>query len=141
MIIELEYLGKVEDFLGDARSWKEWFASITTAVIQMNPELAETIEEVALRAESFHDWGSLNDWLEFSVQVAKAEVLNQEVSHGRPDRFAALGLLAKRYNPKTPSRCLHALTQVSRSPTSQHARQRMGSSSARCSARLCKSHS
>ena len=35
----------------------------------------------------------------------------------KPDGFAALGMLAKRYNPKTPSRILHALIQVLSLPT------------------------
>ena len=46
-------------------------------------------------------------------------VLNQE----KPDGFAALGMLAKRYNPKTPSRILHALTQVLSPPTVKDVRQ------------------
>ena len=34
-LIEPKYLSRVFDFLGDERSWKDWFASLTTAVIQM----------------------------------------------------------------------------------------------------------
>ena len=34
-IIEPKYLSRVKDFLGDEHSWKDWFASLTTAVIQM----------------------------------------------------------------------------------------------------------
>ena len=45
--------------------------------------------------------------------------MNQE----KPDGFAALGMLAKRYNPKTPSRILHALTQVLSPPTVKDVRQ------------------
>ena len=35
--IEPKYLSRVKDFLGDERSWKDWFASLTTAVIHMYP--------------------------------------------------------------------------------------------------------
>ena len=34
-IIEPTYLSRVKDFLGDERSWKDWLANLTTAVIQM----------------------------------------------------------------------------------------------------------
>ena len=50
-------------------------------------------------------------------------VLNQKMSQGKPDGFAALGMLAKGCNPKTPSRILHALTQVLSSPTVKDVRQ------------------
>ena len=79
-IIEPKYLSRFKDFLGDERSWKDWFASLTTAVIQK---------------------------------------MNQE----KPDCFAALGMLAKRYNPKTPSRILHTMTQVRSPPTVRDVRQ------------------
>ena len=49
-IIEPKYLGRVRDFLGDERSWKDWCASLTTAVIQMYPpHLADALERVAVR--------------------------------------------------------------------------------------------
>ena len=49
-IIEPKYLSRVKDFLGDERSWKDWFASLTTAVIQMYTHLADAVERVAVRA-------------------------------------------------------------------------------------------
>ena len=42
-IVEPKYLSRVKDFLGDERSWKDWFASLTTAVIQMYPHLADAM--------------------------------------------------------------------------------------------------
>ena len=54
---------------------------------------------------------------------ARIVVLNQKMNQGTPDGFAALGMLAKRYNPKTPSRILHALTQVLSPPTVKDVRQ------------------
>ena len=50
-------------------------------------------------------------------------VLNQKMYQVKPDGFAALGMHAKRYNPKTPSRILHALTQVLSPPTVKDVRQ------------------
>ena len=44
--------------------------------------------------------------------VARTVVLNQKMNQGKPDGFAAQGVLAKRHNPETPSRILHALTLV-----------------------------
>ena len=139
-VIEPKYLSRVKEFLGDERSWKDWFASMTTAVIQMYPELAEAMEKAAVRAESIQDWESLDDWLDGDVRdayegplwavlvqhtggEARTVVLNQKMKQGRPDGFAALGMLAKRYNPKTPSRILHALTQVLSPPKIKGVRQ------------------
>ena len=127
-------MSRVKDFLGDERSWKDWFASLTTAVIQMYPHLAD------VRAESIQDWNSLDDWIDGNVRdayegplwavlvqhtggEARTVVLNQKMNQGKPDGFAALGMLAKRYNPKTPSRMLHALTQVLSPPTVKDVRQ------------------
>ena len=45
------------------------------------------------------------------------------MNHGKPDGFAALGMLSKRYNPKTPSRILHTLTQELSPPTVKDVRQ------------------
>ena len=50
-------------------------------------------------------------------------VPNQKMNRVKPDGFAALGMLAKRYNPKTPSTILHALTQVLSPPTVKDVRQ------------------
>ena len=50
-------------------------------------------------------------------------LLNQKMNQVKPDRFAALGMLAKWYNPKTPSRILHAVTQVLSPPTVKDVRQ------------------
>ena len=139
-VIEPKYLSRVKEFLGDERSWKDWFASMTTAVIQMYPELAEAMEKVAVRAESIQDWESLDHWLDGDVRneyegplwavlvqhtggEARTVVLNQKMKQGKPDGFAALGMLSKRYNPKTPSRILHALTQVLSPPKIKDVRQ------------------
>ena len=139
-IIEPKYLSRVKDFLGDERSWKDWFASMTTAVIQMYPDLADAMERVAVRAESIQYWDSLDDQIDGNVRneyegplwavlvqhtggEARTVVLNQKMNQEKPDGFAALGMLAKRYNPKTPSRILHALTQVLSPPTVKDARQ------------------
>ena len=125
-------LGKVveekvaTDFLGDERSWKDWFASLTTAVIQMYPHLADAMEGVAVRAESIQDWNSLDDWIDGNVRdeyegllwavlvqhtggAARTVVLNKKMNQGKPDGFAALGMLASRF--------LHALTQLLSPPT------------------------
>ena len=139
-VIEPKYLNRVKEFLGDERSWKDWFASMTTAVIQMYPELAEAMETVALRAESIQDWVTLDECLDHDVREdyegplwavlvqhtggeARTVVLNQKMKQGKPDGFAALGMLSKRYNPKTPSRILHALTQVLSPPKIKDVRQ------------------
>ena len=50
-------------------------------------------------------------------------VLNQKMNQGKPDGFAALGMLAKRYNPKTPSRLSCASTKVLSLLTIKDARQ------------------
>ena len=68
MAIETMYLSRVKDFLGDQRSWKVWFASLTTAVIQMYPDQADAMERSAVRAESIQDWDSLNDWIAGNVR-------------------------------------------------------------------------
>ena len=98
------------------------------------------MERVAVRAESIQDWNSLDDWIDGNVRdeyegplwavlvqhtggEARTVVLNQKMNQGKPDGFAALGMLAKRYNPKTPSRILHALTQVLSPPTVKDVRQ------------------
>ena len=60
-------MSRVKDFLGDERSWKDWFASLTTAVIQMYTHLADAMERVAVRAESIQDWNSLDDWIDGNV--------------------------------------------------------------------------
>ena len=145
-IIEPKYLSRVTDFLGDERSWKDWFASLTIAVIQMYPHLADAMERVAVRAESIQNWNSLDDWIDGNVPdeyegplwavlvqhtggEARTVVLNQIMNQGKPDGFTALGMRAKRYNPNTPSRILHALTQVLSPPTVKDVRQAEAGSS------------
>ena len=49
--------------------------------------------------------------------------MNQKMNQEKPDGFAALGALAKSHNPKTPSRILHASTQVLSLPTIKDVRQ------------------
>ena len=53
----------MKGFLGDERSWKDWFASTTTAAIQKYPDLADAMERIAVRAENIHNWitGSVRD--------------------------------------------------------------------------------
>ena len=92
-------MSRVKDFLGDERSWKDWFASLTTAVIQMYPHLADAMERVAVRAESIQDWNSLDDWIDGNVRdeyegplwavlvqhtggEARTVVLNQNMNQG-----------------------------------------------------------
>ena len=98
------------------------------------PHLADAMERVAVRWNSLDDWidGKVGDEYEgppWAVLVqhtggeARTVVLNQKMSHWKPDFFAALGMLAKRYKPKTPSRILHGLTQVLSSPTVKDVRQ------------------
>ena len=104
------------------------------------PHLSDAMERVALRAESIQDWNSLDGWIDGNVRdeyegplwavlvqhtggEARTVVLNQKMNQGKPDGFAALGMLANIYNPKTPSRNLHALTQVLSPPTVKDVRQ------------------
>ena len=96
--------------------------------------LSDAMERVAVRAVSIQDWNSLDDWIDGNVRdeyeeplwavlvqhtggEARTVVLNQKMNQGKADGFAALGILANIYNPKTPSRISHALTQVLSPPT------------------------
>ena len=98
------------------------------------------MERVAVLAESIQNWNSLDDWIDGNIRdeyegplwavlvqhtdgEARTVVLNQKMNQGKPDGFAVVGMLAKRYNPKTPSRILHALTQVLSPPTVKDVRQ------------------
>ena len=104
------------------------------------PHLADAMERVAVRAQSIQDWNSLEDWIDGNVRdeyegplwavlvqhtggEVRTVVLNQKMNQGKPDGFAALGMLAERYNPKTSSRILHALTVVLSPPTVKDVRQ------------------
>ena len=52
-IIEPKYLSRFKDFLGDERSWKDWLASLTTAVIQkMNQEKPDGFAALGMLAKS-----------------------------------------------------------------------------------------
>ena len=139
-IIEPKFLSRVKDFLGDERSWKDCFASLTTAVIHMYAHLPDAMERVAVRAGSIQNWNSLDDWIDGNVPdeyegplwavlvqhkggEARTVVLNQIMNQEKLDGFTALGMRAQRYNSKTPSRILHALTQVLSPPTVKDVRQ------------------
>ena len=65
--IQPKYLSRVKDFMGDERSWMDWFASMTTAVIQMYLNFADAMERVAVRAENIQNWDSLDDWIACNV--------------------------------------------------------------------------
>ena len=59
-ILEPKFLTRVKDFLGDERFWKGWFANMSTAAIQMYPDLAEEMETAAVRAENILNWDSFD---------------------------------------------------------------------------------
>ena len=127
VLLDEKYFRRIDKYSGETAKWQEWLFGVCVAVSTVSPECVLEMEAVVKTAGVTKDlstieidrnvkdkfgselYGVLCSLTAGEANVVVRSVLQKGVGYCG---FAALCLLAQRFNPKTPARILQYLTTV-----------------------------